>query len=88
MYNPPLYEGQWCSPGYWRQEHHLDSWAATGYSPGDLYQGTEYTLLEILQDPTTFARLGYFEAVGDLLSGAHPEVDFMGVRVEDSCPLD
>ena len=82
------YEGQWCSPGYWRQEHHLDAWAATGYSPEDLYPGTEYTLWEILQDPTTFARLGLFEAVGDLLSGAHPDVDFLGVRVEDSCPLD
>lgn len=84
----PQDEGQWCSPGYWRQEHHLDAWAATGYSPGDEYLDTGFTLWEILQDPTTFARLGLFEAVGDLLSGAHPDVDFLGVRVEDSCPLD
>lgn len=29
---PPSY---WCSPGYWRQDQHLDSWVATGYSPND-----------------------------------------------------
>jgi hypothetical protein len=81
-------EGQWCSPGYWRQEHHLDAWEATGYSPEDLYPGTEYSLWYILQNPKIFARLGLYEAVGDLLSGAHPDVNFLGERIEDSCPLD
>lgn len=28
---------QWCSPGYWRQPQHEDSWAATGLEPSDLY---------------------------------------------------
>ena len=32
-----VYLGEWCSPGYWRQEQHLDSWAATGYSPDALF---------------------------------------------------
>jgi len=27
--------GQGCTPGYWRQPHHFDSW--TGYSPGDSF---------------------------------------------------
>ncbi len=28
---------EWCSPGYWRQPHHLDSWTATGYSPSNFF---------------------------------------------------
>ncbi len=27
--------GEGCTPGYWKQEHHFDSWIATGYDPGD-----------------------------------------------------
>jgi hypothetical protein len=30
-------EGQWCSPGYWRQPQHLHAWEATGYAPNDLF---------------------------------------------------
>jgi hypothetical protein len=97
-------EGQWCSPGYWRQPHHLDSWAATGYSPSDLFsaklgyyptvskQGakegaaTDPTLWQVLQSPQWYGG-DAFNAVGDLLSTAHPDVDFLGIRVGDSCPL-
>jgi hypothetical protein len=25
--------GEGCTPGYWRQEHHFDSWVATGFDP-------------------------------------------------------
>jgi hypothetical protein len=96
--------GQWCSPGYWRQEQHLDSWEATGYSPDDLFfdvlgyyppvtrQGvragatTNPTLWEVLQAPQYYGGEA-FNAVGDLLSEAHPDVDFQYERVEDSCPL-
>ena len=103
-WNPTPYRGQWCSPGYWRQPHHLDSWPATGYSPGDLVvdalgyfppvtrQGvragatTNPTLWEVLQAPQYYGG-DAFNAVGDLLSYAHPDVDFFGERVEDSCPL-
>lgn len=38
---PPGGEG--CTPGYWRQEHHYDSWV--GYSPSDLFNdvfGVDY----------------------------------------------
>ncbi len=27
--------GEGCTPGYWKQPHHFDSW--TGYSPGDSF---------------------------------------------------
>jgi hypothetical protein len=95
---------QWCSPGYWRQPHHLSSWEATGYSPDDLFydeigyypplskQGTRQgattnpTLWEVLQKPQWYGG-DAFNAVGDLLSEAHPDVNFHGTRVEDSCPL-
>jgi hypothetical protein len=37
---------QWCSPGYWKQDHHLDSWDdIVGISPNDTYSshfGGEY----------------------------------------------
>lgn len=99
-----IIEGQWCSPGYWRQAHHLDSWAATGYSPDDLFfdalgyyptlskpgqkEGatTNPTLWEVLQSPQWYGG-DAFNAVGDLLSDAHPDVNFEGERVPDSCPL-
>jgi hypothetical protein len=85
--------GQWCSPGYWRQEHHLGSWAATGISPDEYYNdyfdpdlSGNPTLWEVLQSPKTYGGAA-FNNVGDLLSAAHPDVDFQGERVEDSCPL-
>ena len=88
--------GEWCSPGYWRQPHHLDSWAATGISPSALYNSFGFkpallgnpTLLQVLQRPQTYNRggTGSFNNVGDLLSGAHPGVNFDGERVEN-CPL-
>ncbi|MBW6442018.1 hypothetical protein K0B04_03920 [Patescibacteria group bacterium] len=104
-WNPEqVYEGEWCSPGYWRQTHHLDSWLETGYEPEDLFfdvfgyyptlsklgQGsdatTDPTLWEVLQSPQWYGGRA-FNAIGDLLSEAHPDVNFMGTRVEDSCPL-
>jgi hypothetical protein len=32
--------GQGCTPGYWKQEHHFDSWVSTGYAPGDSFDDT------------------------------------------------
>jgi hypothetical protein len=96
---------EWCSPGYWRQSHHVDSWAATGYSPTDLFDErigyavtlskkgiadnapTYPTLWEVLQSPQWYGG-DAFNAVGDLLSKSHPDVNFNGLRIEDSCPLD
>ncbi len=101
---PPVVEvPEWCSPGYWRQEHHLASWPAA-FSPDDpFYDALHYyptlsnqgkrngattnpTLWQVLQSPQWYGG-DAFNAVGDLLSAAHPDVNFTGERVEDSCPL-
>jgi hypothetical protein len=40
---PPPPCGEGCTPGFWRQPQHLDSW--TGYTPGDDFDtvfGTDY----------------------------------------------
>lgn len=97
-------DGQWCSPGYWRQPHHQDSWLATGISPSASFhdyfgyypvlskQGVKEgatanpTLWQVLQSPQWYGG-DAFNAVGDLLSDAHPDVNFTGERIEDSCPL-
>lgn len=99
---PP--ESEWCSPGYWRQPHHLVSWEDTGYSPEDSFSEIfghnpplsrlceragitkEPTLWDVLQSPQCYGG-DAFNKVGDLLSEAHPDVDFDGKRVEDNCPL-
>jgi len=95
-YDPDPAAAEWCSPGYWRQEHHLDSWIATGYSPTDSYNtifGTTLagnpSLLTVLQNPKIYASIGAFNNVGDRLSDAHPDVNYTGVRVEGEghCPL-
>jgi hypothetical protein len=104
-WNPKPEPEEWCSPGYWRQDHHLDSWEATGISPDDKFidaigyaptlsnkgkkdgATTDPTLWQVLQSPQYYGG-DDFNAVGDLLSALHPDVNFMGNRVEDSCPLD
>lgn len=30
-------QSEWCSPGYWRQPQHLDSWEATGIKPDETF---------------------------------------------------
>jgi hypothetical protein len=86
-----LGDGQWCSPGYWR--NHATNWPA-GASPDDRYsvivgapavEGNP-TLGDVLRSPQTYGG-DAFNAVSDYLSGLHPDVDFRGTRVEDSCPL-
>jgi hypothetical protein len=103
-WNPEPADPQWCSPGYWRQPQHADSWLATGYSPDDLFSTVfgyapmlsklgktngataNPTLLQVLSAPQYYGGEA-FNLIGDLLSGAHPDVNYMGERVEDSCPL-
>jgi hypothetical protein len=87
-------EAQWCSPGYWRHLHHLGSWVATGISPYAFYNSYfdpdlagNPTLWAVLQSPKTYGGAA-FNNVGDLLSANHPDINFVGDRVEDSCPLD
>ena len=56
---PPPPGGQGCTPGYWKQDHHFDSWPA-GYTPGMSFNvalglpnpnslwGTTFTMLNAL----------------------------------------
>jgi hypothetical protein len=95
-------EAQWCSPGYWR--NHLDAWKATGISTDELYSAyfnpvvlskkgqkdnaeTDPTLLYVLQHPEYYGGEA-FNNVGDLLSEAHPDVNFtIGDERTENCPL-
>jgi hypothetical protein len=104
----PTSDGEWCSPGYWR--NHLDDAAVAAenltppgtlddkysehfdYPPPRTRQGirenapVDPTLLQVLENPSWYGG-DAFNNVGDLLSDAHPDVEFEGTRVEDSCPL-
>jgi hypothetical protein len=45
--------GEGCTPGYWKQEHHFDSWPS-GYAPGDDFNtvfGTSITIRWSLRGP-------------------------------------
>jgi hypothetical protein len=92
---PPDVGDEWCSPGYWR--NHLDSWtehdvlfsAVIGevtLSKLGVKRGmtANPTLLQVLQGPQYYGGAA-FNAVGDYLSEIY--VNFNGVRVPGSCPL-
>lgn len=34
---PPPGGGEGCTPGYWKQTQHFDSWSGTGFAPGDSF---------------------------------------------------
>ena len=51
---PPPSGGEGCTPGYWKQRHHFDSWV--GYAPGDRFGDIfdsspldDLTLLQVLK---------------------------------------
>ena len=92
----------WCSPGYWRNhpaaweptgfsrdDNYVESTGEnvtlsrlgmrSGANPNP-------TLGEVVDGPQFYGGEA-FNIVGDLLSAAHPDVDFDGERTEDSCPL-
>jgi len=79
---PPPFQG--CTPGYWRQDQHFDSWAPTGYAPGDDFEfifGVDasfdpHTLLDAvwLGGGGEFALARH--AVAALLNAAHPDVNY------------
>lgn len=89
--------GEGCTPGYWKQEQHLDSWVAAGYSPAqtlesvfdvpDSYGLDNYTLLEALSfgggsGTTAAARILLRAGVAALLNSAHPDVDYPSTTAE------
>jgi hypothetical protein len=79
---PPPPCGEGCTPGFWRQPQHLDSW--TGYAPGDDFDavfGTDYfdpdiTLLEaVWLGGGGVKKLGRHGAAA-LLNAANPDVGY------------
>jgi hypothetical protein len=80
-----------CTPGYWKQPQHFDSWSATGYSPNqtlesvlnvpDAYGWDNVSLVQALNfkggpDTTGAAGILLRTAVAALLNAAHPDVDY------------
>ena len=81
-----------CTPGYWKQSQHLDSWVATGFKTTDRFNkifgftqylkknGTPYTLLEVMQELNgsgdPISTNLGFHAVAALLNAAHPAVNY------------
>ena len=80
-----------CTPGYWKQPKHLDSWLATGYSPSqtlesvfdvpDSLQLDNKTLLQALSFKGGSTLKGAAQnllraAVAALLNSAHPDVNY------------
>jgi hypothetical protein len=102
MEDPNIEEiGEWCSPGFWRNNPIAVS--ETGVDMDDLYSDhfdalmvsarnisrgavADPTLQQVLESPQWYGGEA-FNNVGDLLSEAHPDVEYEGERVEDSCPL-
>jgi hypothetical protein len=83
---------QGCTPGYWKQSQHLDSWVATGFSPNqtlesvfdvpDSYGLDNVTLLQALSfkggsSTTAAAQILLRSAVAALLNSASPDVDYL-----------
>jgi hypothetical protein len=74
--------GQGCTPGYWKQEHHFDSWM--GYSPGDDFDATfgvdlfnpDITLVEALRLGGGGVNAMARHAVAALLNAANDDVSY------------
>ncbi len=70
-----------CTPGYWKQEQHLDSWTAP-YTPTTLFNDVfadafpGMTLMQVLKSEAGGLNALGRHAVAALLSAASPEVDY------------
>jgi len=86
-----------CTPGYWKQSQHLDSWVATGFSPNQTLESVfdvpnnygldNRTLRQALSfqggsSTTAAARILLRAAVAALLNSAHPDVDYPRTTAE------
>ncbi|WP_420645783.1 hypothetical protein [Candidatus Leptofilum sp.] len=77
---PPPGGGEGCTPGYWKQEHHFDSWV--GYSPTDSFDavfGVSYggTLAEAAAAKGGQANALARHAVAALLNASTGGVDYL-----------
>lgn len=75
--------GQGCTPGYWKQPQHFDSWVATGYQPYQYFDdvfGVELfpslTLLDALKQGGGKAKALGRHAVAALLNASNPDVSY------------
>lgn len=71
-----------CGVGYWKQDHHFDSWTAP-FDPTDLFKdafGADAfpgkTLLQVLKAGGGGLKALGRQAVAALLNSVHPEIDF------------
>lgn len=79
---PPPSGGEGCTPGYWKQPHHLDSWV--GYTPDQNYEAvfgidasfSASTLLEVLEQGGGGEKALGRHAVAALLNSAS-SVDYL-----------
>jgi hypothetical protein len=77
-----------CTPGYWKQDHHFDSWIPTGYAPDQTLEDVfdipdslgmdDTTLLEALAGGggpgvSGASKILLRAAVASLLNSAHPD---------------
>ena len=71
-----------CTPGYWKQEHHFDSWELTGLDPTDTLSDAfecelpNKTLLEALKARGGHEKAFMRQAVAALLNAAHPDMTY------------
>jgi hypothetical protein len=81
-----------CTPGYWKEDQHLDSWGPTGFLPTDTFNsvfrvtqyvkrnGTPYTLLEVMRylngNGDPISTNLGFHAVAALLNAGHQNVNY------------
>ncbi|MGH2701706.1 MAG: Ig-like domain-containing protein [Actinomycetota bacterium] len=80
--------GEGCTPGYWKQPHHFDSWV--GFAPGDSFEAV-FGRDAFAGSPTLLTALstggGGMNALGRhstaaLLNASHPGVDFAFTSAE------
>ena len=81
--------GEGCTPGYWKQDHHFDSWAATGYETHDDFDDVfgvtssgDWTLLEALKAKGGGEKALARHAVAALLNASNPDVDYAYTAAE------
>lgn len=74
--------GAWCSPGFWKNSPLQAEATAKLDTEGRLPANWQ----DILANPQVYGGEAA-NAIADILSDLHPDVNFTGERVEDSCPL-
>lgn len=77
-----VFDGEGCTPGYWKQPQHLDSWVATGYAPTDsfntvfedVFAAGNPTLLQAAKKKGGGENALLRHATAALLNAAHPDI--------------